>query len=309
MKKIWIGVGGAILAIIIVTVSIVIFNKSGNENSGSKKANANKNNPDSIIEQYGDILVKGNYGDIIDIAYFPESVLITEEKLEEKKKQYFEEMRENNTNVISFDYVKSTEDDEKVSYKLTINGTETEYMDVKKPENKLLIDDLYEEQECKTWRDSKITYNGVEIPKEENNDNEQYDTYKFIALSGIDYELKIENDFYENQFGFSTPYRTLDNLKLYDGVWYGNPNDYKEEIKEQIFKALDERFGKMNTSAGYSYVTCAMDSGYGYWGNGIVKEQIKKDGIFCRVTLKQNQDSTFTITNVEEHVEDAGGGM
>lgn len=217
-KFIWLGIGA--LAIVIVIVGVVILN-------------GNAKGPDSIIKQYCDILKKGNYGDIIDIAYFPESELITKEKLEEKKKQYFEEMRNsNNANVTKYEYSQTNEDDEKISYKVVLNGTDVINVDLLKSENKLLIEDLYEERSLKVVVDSKVSVDGVELTDKTPIDD-YYDSYNFIALKGVDYEVKITHPYV---FDIDT---NLD-LKIDTNVISLRPEirEKYNEDREEIFRAI-----------------------------------------------------------------------
>lgn len=219
-KFIWIGIGA--LAIIIVIVGVVVFN-------------GNAKGPDSIIKQYCDILKNGNYGDIIDIAYFPESELITKEKLEEKKKQYFEEMRNSNsTNVTKYEYSKTNEDDEKISYKVVLNGTDVKNVDLLKSENKLLIEDLYEERSLKVKVDSKVYVDGVELTNVTPVDD-YYDTYNFIALKNVDYNVKITH-IYLNDIDTDLNFK-IDNeySYIFDTYW-------KPEMKEKFYEDIEEVF-------------------------------------------------------------------
>lgn len=119
--KILIGLGiFAIIAVIIVATFVII-----------------NNNPNKAIKKYCDIMVKGNYGDILDVAYLPDSEFITKEKIEEAKQKYFERMK--NSSITSCTYTKANENDETISYKLTINGNRTDTMSVDK-KNKESID-------------------------------------------------------------------------------------------------------------------------------------------------------------------------
>lgn len=213
-KFIWIGTG--ILAIIIIVVGIIVF-------SGNAKGT------DSVIKKYCDILKNGNYGDIIDIAYFPESQLITKEKLEEKKKQYFEEMRNsNNTNVKKYEYSKTNEDEEKISYKIILNDTDVKNIDLLKAENKLLIEDLYEERSLKVNVDSKVIVDGVELTNKTTVDD-YYDSYNFIALKGVDYNVKITH-IYLADIDTNLDYKSSDSY------------NFKPEIKKQFDEDTEEIF-------------------------------------------------------------------
>lgn len=216
MNKKFICIGIGVLAIIMIIVGVLVF-------SGNAKGT------DSVIKKYCEILKKGNYGDIIDIAYFPESQLITKEKLEEKKKQYFEEMREsNNTNITKYKYSKINEDDEKISYKIVLNDTDVKNIDLLKAENKLLIEDLYEERNLKVVVDSKVIVDGVELTDKTPVDS-YYDSYNFIALKGIDYNVKITHTYL---------------IDIDTNLDYNSSNDYsfKREIEEKFNEDTEEIF-------------------------------------------------------------------
>lgn len=221
-KFIWIGCG--VLAIIIIIVGVVTLN-------------GNAKGPDSIIKKYCDILKNGNYGDIIDIAYFPEGELITKEKLEEKKKQYFEEMRNSNTtNVTKYEYSKVNEDDEKISYKVVLNGTDVKNIDLLKSENKLIIDDLYEERSLKVKVDSKVIVDGVELTNKTAVDD-YFDSYNFIAIKGVNYDVKITHTYLKDidtNLDFESEF---DSRYYYEGF-----GSCKTEIDEQFNKDIEEIF-------------------------------------------------------------------
>lgn len=219
MNKKFIFIGIGILAVIMIIVGVVVF-------SGNAKGT------DSVIKKYCEILKKGNYGDIIDIAYFPESQLITKEKLEEKKKQYFEEMRNsNNTNITKYEYSKINEDDEKISYKIVLNDTDVKNIDLLKAENKLLIEDLYEEKKLEVIVDSKVIVEGIELTDKTPVDS-YYDSYNFVALKGIDYNVKITHIFLND----------IDTNLDYDVHYQSGTNGWKTEISEQFEKDLEEIF-------------------------------------------------------------------
>lgn len=202
-----------------------------------------KGGKDGVIKKYGDILMKGNYGDIIDIAYFPESELITKETLEKKKTQYTNEMRKT-SNVTSFDYVVSSEDDEKISYKITLNGNETQHIDLIKDKNKLVIDGLYEEVERRVYKESKITYNGKELTNKLDKQDGHYDTYKIIALTGIDYDLKVTNPYVKDidwkvsaERGFTYNEDSLEDAMISDGITM-----FDEKTQQTITEFLKKNY-------------------------------------------------------------------
>lgn len=149
-----------------------------------------RNSPDKIAKKYGDILVKGNYGNILDITYFPKSEFITKEKIEQAKSNYFEQMKRRNNEITSYTYSVASETDDKVIYKLIFNGKTTQNIEVDKKTNKILMDDLYNTKTIETYAESIVTIDGKEIsnPRKENGK----EIYEAIVLSNVEYEIKVK---------------------------------------------------------------------------------------------------------------------
>lgn len=154
------------------------------------------NNPDNVVKKYCDIMVKGNYGDILDIAYFPESEFITKDKIEEGKKVYYEKMKEERNDVISCTFSKANETEEKITYKLTINENSTDTLELDKKTNKVIIKDIYEDDIVTVCKNSTVTVEDKDISKykqDNSPDAEKFDIYKIVILSNVKYKIKITN--------------------------------------------------------------------------------------------------------------------
>jgi len=137
-----------------------------------------QNSSDKVVKEYCSILVKGNFGDILDIAYLPEGEFITKDKIEELKKVYLEKMEENNNNITSCTFTKANETDESIEYKLTMektNGKDTSNIEVRKKDNKIVIDGLYKEENLTVFKDSTVYVDNKKIsiaPKEKGSNHD-----------------------------------------------------------------------------------------------------------------------------------------
>lgn len=167
-------IGSAILLFIVIIAIVLIVNLG--------------NSPEKNIKKYCDSIVKGTYRDIIDIAYIPDSEFITKDKIEKEKQIYFENMSKEN-NITSCEYSKANETDEKITYKLTINGDSTKNIDVDKKTNKIILDGIYETKTIETFVDSKVTIDGKEV-KDVSKQDDKF-IYKAIILSNVDYKIKV----------------------------------------------------------------------------------------------------------------------
>lgn len=176
----------------------------------------------NVAEQYCNILVKGNYGDMLDIAYFPKSDLITKDKIKEAKQNYFEEMSKNNNNVTSCEVNQTNEDDKKIYYKVVKNGTDTENIEIDKKTNKVIIKDLYVNSIVKVGDGTTTFIDGVELKDPQKkplaeegktrNDfdyNDEYEnylkslkTYEYVynitTLKHANYKIKYTHIFYKD---------------------------------------------------------------------------------------------------------------
>ena len=176
----------------------------------------------NVAEQYCNILVKGNYGDMLDIAYFPKSDLITKDKIKEAKQNYFEEMSKNNNNVTTCEVNQTNEDDKKIYYKVVKNGTDTENLEIDKETNKVIIKDLYVNSIAEVGDGTTVYIDGVELKDpqkkplaedgrtrsdfDSNDDYEDYlkslKTYKYVynitTLKHAKYKIKYTHVFYKD---------------------------------------------------------------------------------------------------------------
>ncbi len=163
---------------------------------GGKDSVSNLNSPEKVVARYCDILVNGNYGDILDIADLPESEFITKDIINGAKANFRERFLEENEEAISCTYTMATEDDEKVSYKLVINESSTKTLDIKKSNNKAIIDDIYVEANIYSPLGSSVTVDNIDISKykisETSNiyDNSAVEHYTITVLSDYNYSVK-----------------------------------------------------------------------------------------------------------------------
>ena len=93
----------------------------------------------------------------------------------------------NNNDAISCTYTKAADDNEKISYKLVINGSETKTIDVKKGNNKVMLDNIYTDADIYSISGSKVTIGGIDASKYKVDDNDTYfgwftDHYKITIL-------------------------------------------------------------------------------------------------------------------------------
>ena len=166
----------------LVLIMIILLTGCG------KKNNADiLDSPDKVVARYCDILVKGNYGDILDIADMPESEFITKDAIEGAKSNFRERFMKNNNDAISCTYTKAADDNEKISYKLVINDSETKTIDVKKSNNKVMLDNIYTDADIYSISGSKVTIGGIDASKYKVDDNDTYfgwftDHYKITIL-------------------------------------------------------------------------------------------------------------------------------
>lgn len=155
--------------IMIMTIMLTGCGKKNISNNSDKF-----DSPDKVVAHYCDILVKGNYGDILDIADMPESEFIADKTIEGAKSNFRERFMKKNNDAISCTYTVAAEDDEKVSYKLVINGNKTQTLDIKKSNNKAIIDNISTEAHVYSLPGSKVTMSGIDMSKYKVDDNDTY---------------------------------------------------------------------------------------------------------------------------------------
>ena len=203
---------------------------------------------ENIAEQYCNILVKGNYGDILDIAYLPQSDLITKEKIEEAKQNYFVEMSKNNNTITTCEANQTNEDDEKIYYKLIKNGTDTENIEVDKKTNKIIIKDLYVNSEIKVGDDTTVYIDGVELKNPEK---------KSAAEPG---KTLADFEYYQDSYE-----RYLKQLEEYVYVYKVTSlkyADYKIKYTHVFYKDYEQDLCKNDGCSNSQYINGYMSSGY-----------------------------------------------
>lgn len=186
-----------------------------------------KNKNETIAEQYCDILIKENYGDLINIAYYPDDKLLTNKK-EEAKEQLSKKMKEKKKTITSCKPMKSSEDDNKIYYKLTINENDSMNIEIDKKSNKIYIDNLYEERTITTYKSSKVSVDGIELSDPRIDDFKA--TYKFNAFKNVSYQYLTTNEILKDW--------KLESDRNYDELIYEDCNT--SNFKEEFIKELDE---------------------------------------------------------------------
>lgn len=163
----------------IFLVSIMIISLTG---CGKEKLDS----PEKIASKYCDILVKGNYGDILDIADMPSNEFTTQEKIDGAKDNFRERFMKDNDDATSCTYTLASENDEKASYKLVINDSKTKTIDIKKSNNKVIIEDIYIDADIYSPIGSTVSMGGTDISKYKVDDNDNIygdlDHYKITIL-------------------------------------------------------------------------------------------------------------------------------
>lgn len=198
-----------------------------------------QNSPEKVVKEYCDILVNGNYGDALDIAYFPDSEFITKDKIEELKKVYFEKMKKDNNNITSCTYTKANETDETITYKLTMektNGKNTSNIEISKKDNKIMLDGLYKEKSLTVFKGSTVYVDNKEVsikPKVRKNEGNQVENYVFVILDDVDYKVKITHPIFKDEV------TTLDNDTNYTKHTYGY---LKDDFTKKLKTDIDEMF-------------------------------------------------------------------
>ena len=171
-------------------LSIMIISLTGCWN----KTN-NLNTPDKVAEYYCDILVKGNYGDILDIADLPKSEFINEESIKNAKSNFRKRFMKDNDGAVSCTYSVAEETDDLVSYKLAINEETTKTIDIKKSNNKVIIENISSKADIYSLIGSKVNLGGIDVSKYKVNDNDNYygylDHYQITILT--DDSSKVES--------------------------------------------------------------------------------------------------------------------
>ena len=181
-------VGGIAIGVVALVIVIVAVTSGGGGTAS----------PESIAKKYCDILVKGNYGDLLDIADFPESDLITADKIKASKDAYRERYIKENEGkeATTCTYTLASENDEKLSYKVVINDKTTQTLGVKKSNSKAVIDGVYRDADIKAPLGGNVTVDGIDISKykvESEYAYRFYNVYNIAILRDFDYIVKSEH--------------------------------------------------------------------------------------------------------------------
>lgn len=196
------------------------------------------NKTDKVAEQYCDILIKENYKDMIDIAYYPDDKLLTSKK-EEAGEKIAQKMKESKKTITSCEATKSSEDDDKIYYKLTINDNDSLNIEVDKKTNKIYVDDLYEERTIEAYSSSKVSVDGIELSNPTINDN--IATYKFTAFKDVSYEyLTTNNSLNDRKENCNQNYL---NMTFEDNEGYGiDVSRFKDEFVKELDDSIKPMF-------------------------------------------------------------------
>lgn len=204
-----------------------------------------RNNTDKTVKEYSELLVKGNYSDILDLVYFPKSEFITKEKINELKKFYFNEMTEENDDILDCTFTKSEENDDMILYKLileTTDGQETDTLKLQKKENKILLEDLYEEKTITVNGGSTVYLDDVQIssvPEKSNQDGSSVDIYTVTLLNNVSYNLKVTHPLFK------------DIETIYDDEedYIGGRDDLKEDYYNSLQAEVNDMIIDITTTA------------------------------------------------------------
>jgi len=219
--------GLSVLVVVLVVIMVLVITKT----SG----------PETVAKEYCDILVKGNFEEIIDLTYFPKSEFIGEEKLNELKDKYYDRMSKDYSNVVSCTYTETKETEKTITYKITMektDGNDTETIEVDKQSNKIMQDNLYRKVKITVHKGATVMVEDKVIsiePKAKTEKNgTNVDVYSLMVLDDVEYNLNITHSIYEydtEEIGEEGFHYSL-NCKLKD--------DYLENLKEDVNKVCKE---------------------------------------------------------------------
>lgn len=200
MKKKGLIIRGTAVAVLIAGVMI-----TGCKKDGTEKVNVGKASPEKTIETYCNSLVEKKYSDILDLAYFPKSDYITNEKIKDSKSGFIDKMVEENEGVKDCTYDKIDETKDKISYKVVIttdNGDETRDIEVRKKDGKIVLDDLYAERYIKVFKDSKVSIDGKKVTgktESKEDDGNQVEIYTITVLPDAEYDITVTHPVFDDE--------------------------------------------------------------------------------------------------------------
>ena len=255
---------------------------------------------------YCEILIKGDYGNILDIAYLPESEFITEEKVNEAKQVYFEKMKEKSSSISKCTPTEVNDTDESIEYKLTMEGSEgenTSSIKVRKEDNKIVIDDVYRTETVKVFKDSVVYIDGKEIsikPEEEIVEGNHMEVYTFTILSYAEYSVKVTNSLFEDE-------EFILNYEIIHGMPFPTEGEKTtfEKLKDPIKEELDNNLSKMLTDI----VTVSLkgndaNSLNEYFVNGDAKEFFKDNANFREEVIEEWNKYDVEFHGISSHMID-----
>lgn len=264
-------VGGSIGVFIILALSIFLISR---------------NNTDKTVKEYSELLINGNYSDILDLAYFPNSEFITEEKINELKEYYFNETADENSNIIDCTFVKSEENDDMILYKLTLettDGQETDTLKLQKKENKLLLDGLYDKKTITVNSGSTVYLDDIQIsstPEKSMQDGSSVDIYNVTLLNNVSYNLKITHPFFKD---IETIYDEEEN-------YIGSNGDLKEDYYTSLQTEVNNMIIDITTTAMQNGNTNDLNK---YFLNNNAEDFIKDNGLSELITEEAGFNKVF----------------
>ncbi len=182
--------GLSVLVVVLVVIMVLVITKT----SG----------PEKVAKEYCDILVKGNFEEIIDLTYFPESEFITEEKLDELKDEYYDRMSKDYSNIVGCTYTETKDTEKTILYKITMektDGNETATIEVNKKSNKIIQENLYKKVKITVHKGATVMVDDKEIsiePKEKTEkDGTNVHVYGLMILDDVKYNLNITHSIFE----------------------------------------------------------------------------------------------------------------
>lgn len=195
MKKKKLLIGGIVIACIILVLDLIIA-----VSVIKSKINSTEKN----IKEYCDILVEGNYADILDLVYFPKSEFITKEKIDELKPVFFEKMKEENNDIVECTYTEANETGDILTYKLvmeTSEGQATRSIEVRKKDGKIILDGLYMDRTIEVFKDSQINIDDIELtrnPEYTTDEGNQVAIYEVTLLMDVPYDIKVTHPVFKD---------------------------------------------------------------------------------------------------------------
>ena len=195
MKKKKLLIGGIVIACIILVLDLII---------AVSVIKSKINSTEKTIKEYCDILVEGNYADILDLVYFPKSEFITKEKIDELKPIFFEKMKEENNDIVECTYTEANETDDILTYKLvmeTSEGQATGSIEVRKKDGKIILDGLYMDRTIEVFKDSQINIDDIELttdPEYTTDEGNQVAIYEVTLLMDVPYDIKVTHPVFKD---------------------------------------------------------------------------------------------------------------